>query len=61
MADMIKCYMTNGSVPTTSTSKYAGAIKVSSTETAQAIAVVVASGYTNSGTAATYTLILASW
>ncbi len=48
-------YTTNGTAPTTSSTKYTGAVTVSTTETVEAIA--VATGYTNSAVAtAAYTI-----
>ncbi len=52
-------FTTDGSVPTTASTKYTGAISVTSTETVNAVA--VASGFSESGMAsATYTLNLAT-
>lgn len=47
-------YTTNGSTPTTSSTKYSGAISVSSSETIEAIA--SASGLTSSAASASYTI-----
>jgi N-acetylneuraminic acid mutarotase len=52
-------YTTDGTTPTTSSTKYTGTISVSSTETIESI--TIASGYTNSAVAsATYTIALPS-
>ncbi len=57
MADATIYYTTDGSTPTTSSTKYTASITVSSTETIKAIATV--SGYSNSTVAsATYTINL---
>ncbi len=49
-------YTTDGSTPSTSSSLYAGAIRVAATETINAL--VVATGYSNSTGSATYTINL---